>query len=162
MNRRKLAQKKIEDLKLIKNIKNDIKEEQEIIDKFEEYDEDLSLIDDVDISFQDLDVSAKTLNGEIILNEKLKHSDWDDMLRYVVHELVHVLQQRAGKVNQESQAKDYLDDENEIEAFQTQLSFMSDNDSPEEIQEYLEGLLDHHNIKGKERVEKIKKLVEEI
>jgi hypothetical protein len=149
---------------LIKKLKKEIKKEDEYIEKCEEYSKDPDFINGVEISFDDnLDVSAKTVNGEIFLNGKLfDGGDWDDQMRYVIHEITHVMQQEAGKVKEKTDRDDYLDDENEIEAFQAQLSYMSENESPEEIQKYLEQLLDHHGIKGKERKLKIEELTEDV
>lgn len=149
---------------LIKKLKKEIKKESEYIEKCKEYHKDLDFINNVEISFDDsLDVSAKTVNGEIFLNGKLfDGDDWDDQMRYVIHEIIHVMQQEAGKVEEKTDRDDYLDDKNEIEAFQAQLSYMSENESPEEIQKYLEQLLDHHGIKGKERRLKIEELTEDI
>jgi Mlc titration factor MtfA (ptsG expression regulator) len=120
-------------------------------------------VDEVKIHFKPIDVSAKTINGVIILNEKLIESgDWEDVMRYVVHEMVHVMQQEDGKVNGRVDKNRYLDDKNEQEAFQTQLEYMDDHESHENVQLYLEQLLDHHDIKGKERKEKIRILTKDL
>jgi len=124
----------------------------------EKYEEDIGLIDDIPIRFEPIDVSAKTVNGEIILNSKLLEGEFRDNMRYLVHEFVHALQQENGLVEEKPESGEYLDDPNEIEAFQAQLDFMDGCYSEEEVQEYLEQLLDHHNIKGKERKRKIQEL----
>lgn len=148
----------------IKELKELVKKEDAFLEKCEEYDASPDFIDDVKISYDDnLDVSAKTINGEVFLNGKLFDSnDTCDNVRYIVHELTHCLQQEAGYVDGPVDKEDYLDDPNEQEAFQAQLDFMKEHESPEEIQKYLENLLDHHGIKGKERREKIKKLTENL
>lgn len=122
------------------------------------YGEEPEFIDNVPIRFEPLDVSAKTVDGEVILNERLLEGEVRDVLRYLVHELTHCLQQKHGKVDGESKAGDYLDDPNEIEAFKAQIDDMETRYSPAEIQEYLDGLMDHHGLKGKERRDKIKEL----
>lgn len=149
---------------LILKFKKDVKTQPVYLDLCKKYDEDIDVIDDVKISFLPLDVSAKTINGQIIINESLlTDEDWVGVERYFIHELTHVFQQKHNKVQGVVDREDYLDDKNEQEAFQAQIKFMDDNgDSEEEIQEYLEHLLDHHNIKGKERKEKIKKLTKDI
>lgn len=149
---------------MINKLKEEIKKEDEYIDKCEEYGKDINFIDSVPISFDDeLDVSAKTVNGEVFLNGKLfDDNNWDNKMRYMIHEIIHVMQQDAGQVNGKTDKNHYLDDKNEQEAFQAQISYMSEHDTPEEIQKYLEQLLDHHNIKGKERKEKIKELTKDI
>ena len=154
--------KKADQRKLIIKLKRALQKEQSFIDKCKEYDRDPSFVEDVHISFEPLDVSAKTVNGRVYLNEKLfDGGDWDDQMRYCIHECVHVAQQEAGVVDGKVEKDSYLDDENEQEAFQVQLEYM-DEHTPEEIQEYLEHLLDHHDIKGKERKEKIKELTKDI
>jgi hypothetical protein len=145
---------------LIAKLKRAVKKESEYLDKCEKYDRDPDFIDGVDISFKDdLDVSAKTVDGEVFLNGSLfDHGDWNDQMRYIIHEVTHVMQQEAGKVDGPVNKADYLDDKNELEAFRAQISYMSSHESPEEVQRYLEQLLDHHNIRGKERAEKARKL----
>jgi len=149
---------------LIRKLKNAVKKEEEYIEKCEKYNKDVDFIDDVNISFDDeLDVSAKTVNGEIFLNGKLfDEGEWDDKMRYIIHEVTHCFQQEAGKVDGKVDKDNYLDDDNEQEAFRAQISYMADHDSPEELQRYLEQLLDHHDIKGRERREKIKELTKDI
>jgi hypothetical protein len=124
----------------------------------DKYDEDPDFIDDIPIRFEPLDVSAKTVNGEIILNSKLLEGDFRDNMRYLVHEFTHCLQQEHGKVDESSRDKDYLDDPNEKEAFKAQVDFMETAYDPEEIQVYLDGLMKHHDVRGKERIRKIKEL----
>lgn len=150
--------------KLIGKIKELVKKEQAYLDLCEEYNKDINFIDEVSISFDDeLDVSAKTVNGDVFINGKLLNKgDLVDVIRYACHELTHVLQQSSGLVRETFDKEDYLDDPNEQEAFQYQIQYMKDHVSQEEIQEYLEHLLDHHGIEGKERREKIKKLTENI
>ena len=148
---------------LIKKLKQQLKNEEEYLEKCKEYKRDPNFVDEVSIAFDDnLDVSAKTINGEIFLNGKLfDDGEWNDQMRYIVHEIIHVMQQEAGKVNEKVKKDDYLDDDNEQEAFQAQISYMKDHETPEELQKYLEQLLDHHDIRGKERRRKIEELTEE-
>ena len=164
LRRLKRASRLLDQEALVSELKKEIKKEEEYIEKCKEYNTPINFIDSVPISFDDeLEVSAKTINKEIILNGKLfDKGDWVDLMRYIIHEFCHVLQQVNGMVEGKVDKEDYLDDDNEVEAFQAQLSYMSKHDSPEEIQEYLEHLLDHHDIKGKEREEKKEKLTEEI
>ena len=126
----------------------------------EKYDEGEDFIDTIPVEFQPLDVSAKTVNGKILLNSKLLEGDFRDNMRYIIHEFVHCLQQENGDVGDGSDG-DYLDDPHEVEAFWYQIEGMEDMYSPEEIQEYVDGLMKHHDITGKERKEKIKELTSE-
>ena len=133
-------------------MKQDLKKQEPYIEKCKEYGEDIDYIDSIKIYFSPLDVSAKTVNGVIILNESLiENGKWEDIMRYITHEFVHCLQQQFGLVNGKVDKDKYLDDKNEQEAFQAQIEYMEDHESPEEVQQYLEQLLDHHNIKGPKR-----------
>jgi hypothetical protein len=122
------------------------------------YGEEPKFIDSIPIRFEPLDVSAKTVDGEIMLNEKLLGGEPRDCLRYLVHELVHCLQQKHGKVDEQSDNVDYLDDPNEKEAFKAQVDFMETAYDPEYVQTYLDGLMSHHDVRGKERLRKIREL----
>lgn len=142
-----------------------VKKEEAYLDMCEEYNYDIDFIDKVNISYDDsLDVSAKTVNGDVFINGKLFDSgSVCDNVRYICHEVTHVAQQISGFVKEKFDKEDYLDDPNEQEAFQYQIQYMNDHVSEKEIQEYLEHLLDHHGIVNrKERMEKIKKLTENI
>jgi hypothetical protein len=168
IQRLKKAQKKREERskeyleKIVEKLKADLKDEKEYLEKCKKYNEDpKTFIDSFEITFEPLDVSAKTINGHIKLNEKLLDSPWKDKMRYVVHEVIHVMQQEAGKVDGKTDKEDYLDDPNEQEAFKAQISYMEKKEPPEKIQEYIEELLDHHNIEGKEREEKKEELMNE-
>jgi hypothetical protein len=163
LNRIAAQRKKRSQEKKIKQLKERLKKEPSFLEKCKEYRCNPNFIDDVNVSFEELDVSAKTVNGEIFLNEKLfDEGDWHDQMRYVVHEMTHVMQQASGMVSsKKTDNEDYLDDDNEQEAFKAQLEYMDDH-RPEEIQEYLEQLLDHHNLEGKERRRKLKELTEDL
>lgn len=149
--------------KILQKAKREIKSEPAYLKICKEYDVESDAVDGVRVSFEPLDVSAKTVNGEIFLNDRLFDADdMDDIKRYLTHELVHVLQQASGMVDGPVDKDDYLDDKNEQEAFQVQLEFMDDHYTQEEMQNYLEQLLDHHEIKGKERKQKIRELTKKI
>jgi hypothetical protein len=155
--------KKAKQRKALQKAKKEIKTEPAYLEICKEYDVDPDVIDDIRVSFEPLDVSAKTVNGVVFLNDRLFDvGDMDDIKRYLIHETVHVFQQEAGKVDGQVDKDDYLDDKNEQESFQVQLEFMDDHSTKEEIQEYLEQLLDHHEIKGKERKQKIRELTKKI
>ena len=115
----------------------------------------------VPISFDKLDVSAKTIDGSIFLNEKLAKKDFDILMRYVIHELVHAIQHSDEKnKNKEDKAEDYLDRQSEIDAFVEQIKFDKKNRGKDAAEEYVEELLDHHNIKGDRREKKREELLE--
>jgi len=144
-------------------MKEQAKQDPAIIEKFKEYDVPLSDIDGVSVHFCDLDVSAKTKNREIFLNEKMLADDSDikDPTHYLIHELVHYLQQSTGHHCKHDQDENYLDLETEEEAFKTQIDFKKREESEEEAEDYVEKLLDHHELEGKERKEKKEELMDE-
>lgn len=147
----------------IKELKNLVKEDKVYLEKCKKYNESPSFVDGVDASFSsDIDVSAKTVNGKVFLNDKLFDEDIEKQARYLLHETIHCMQQKAGKVSGKVDKEDYLDDPNEQEAFKAQIKFQCEHEDAEEIQEYIETLLDHHGKEGEERDEIAKKLVEDL
>jgi len=136
-------------------MKESVKKDPALIEKFEEYGVSLDKINDVHVEFADLDVSAKTKNEKIYLNESMLSEDSPvNPTQYLVHELIHYLQQSTGNTDDNKLEKEYLDRETEQEAFKTQVDFKKREESEEEAEDYVEGLLDHHEIEGDEREEK--------
>lgn len=136
-----------------------------IMEKFKEYGVPISDIDNIHIEFCDLDVSAKTKNMQIYINKKmLDNSKVKDPTHYLIHELVHYLQQKTGKnsSSKDQVANDYLDKPSEEEAFHAQLDYKKREESPEEAIEYVEDLLDYHDIDGKEKEKKKEELLGDI
>ena len=155
---------------LIQKMKNFIYNEDLFVEKCKKYNQKPSIIFDMRVDFADMPVSAKTVDGDILLNEQMyeKYIDGEKdiffLLRYLIHEAIHHLQQKQPdfKEEREQHLKDmrgeedgekYLLDPMEMEAFSTQIDFQEKYEDPEKIQEYLEQLLDHHDIEGKEREE---------
>ena len=136
----------------IKKLKDKIKDEESYREICGEKGREVDAIDDVEIDFIDLDVSARTINKKIDLNEKLLEGPFRDIMRYVIHEVSHVFQQENGEVDEGSADKsgvDYLEDDNEEEAFSFQIDYMKDHYCDDDIIKYLEQLLDHHEIFNK-------------
>jgi hypothetical protein len=155
--------KKAQTRRLIQRLKRQIKKEEPFLEKCKKYNKDPNFVDDIKLSFKPLDVSAKTVNGDVIINEQLlEEGDWDDIMRYVIHEITHVMQQEAGKVDGVTDKEDYLEDENEVEAFGVQVEYMDEHVPKQELQEYLENLLDHHGVEGKERKKILRNLTKDI
>jgi hypothetical protein len=147
----------------IHDMKDFVQHDPEVIAKFKEYDVPLKEIWDVRVSFCKLDVSAKTKNMKIYLNEEMlsENSKVKDPTHYLVHELVHYLQQKTGKNLSKLKADDdYLDKPTEEEAFKTQIDFKKRVESPQEAENYVNNLLDHHDLHGKKREEKKEDLLE--
>lgn len=142
-------------------MKKKVKDDPEVKEKFEEYGVSLDEIDDVHVEFDELDVSAKTKDEKIYINKKLVEEKSQDPTHYLVHELVHYLQQSTDNVDHNKHKKEYLDRETELEAFKSQVDYKKREYSPEVAEEYVENLLDYHDIDGKDREEKREELLEE-
>ena len=147
---------------IIKDMKERIKKDPAVIAAFKKYKVPIDKIDSVHVEFSDLDVSAKTKDAKIYLNRKMLESDSDikDPAHYLAHEITHYLQQVTGNVAGHSDVEDYLDKPTEEEAFRIQVDFKKRNEGEDEAQTYVEELLDHHDIDGKEREEKRDELLE--
>lgn len=120
------------------------------------------IINGMSIIFDDeLDVTAKTVNGEISLNKELMSKSFETIKRYVIHELVHVCQHIK---NQKSEAKKsnkdngYLDNDEEIEAFKWQILYEAEKNGKKSADEYLDELMDFHKFPKSKRKNKIKEL----
>jgi hypothetical protein len=112
-------------------------------------------LDGVPILFDDIKQSAKTVDSRIVLNRKLKDRPFNILMRYVIHELTHSIQ-HVQKIRGKSKKRDtdYLDRDTEIEAFKYQVEFDSDKRGKGKDKEYVEDLLDYHDISGEEREDK--------
>jgi hypothetical protein len=120
------------------------------------------IIDLVPIRFgDDVDVSAKTVRGVIILNKKLLLDDnFKNNIHYILHEVSHFLQMTTrSKPTKGANDGEYLENEDEIEAFTYQIEYMDDQYGDEEANKYIEHLLNHHDVDGKkDRKEKKEEL----
>ena len=155
---RKLSRRESLDIdRVIGDMKKQVKSDPDVKAKFKEYDIPLDAINDVHVEFADLDVSAKTKDGKIYLNEKMLGSDSEvkDPTHYLAHELVHFLQQLTGNTAGHKLVDDYLEKPTEVEAFQVQVKFKERHEGEDEAAEYVEDLLDHHDVKDpKDRKDK--------
>ncbi|MAG24544.1 hypothetical protein CMI47_03095 [Candidatus Pacearchaeota archaeon] len=117
----------------------------------------------VPISFEDLDVTAKTVNGNITLNPKLMKKSFKIIMRYVIHELVHAIQHvKDYGTKQDDKRKDYLNREDEIEAFQYQVKFDEQTRGEDKAEEYVDGLLDFHDIPSDQKRDKKEEIMEKV
>lgn len=147
---------------LIDTIKSLLKQSPTVQKMFEEFGVDVEKIDDVPIEFRKLKVSAKTKNGQVYLNEKLlDDGDFKDDVHYIVHEATHWLQQTNGDADKyrPKSDQDYLDLPAEVEAFGNQIRFMKEFYGEEKAQEYLDDLLDFHEMDGDARDKKASELM---
>lgn len=145
----------------INKIKEELKKEPIVKRMFKQYGRDLNEIDKVSIKFAPLDVSAKTVNGHIYLNEKMKDDDYKSYRHYIVHELTHYLQHTSDKCLDEEPITDdnYLDNPSEQEAFQNQLEYKEKTEPKQEVEDYLKQLFDRYDLDRDERKEKLKELL---
>ena len=142
---------------LVKKIKEYVKKDEECKELFKKYNKEISLIDYISISFDSkLEGSAKTINGRVYLNSKLASKPFVIIMRYVVHELVHVFQHMKGIKSKKE--KNYLDIKEEEEAFAEQVKFDAEKRGEEKAEEYVEDLLEYHKYPKKKRESKFKKL----
>lgn len=142
--------------KFIDKVRADIKKHPVVKEMFKEYGVDLSEIDLFPICFAELEVSARTDHGIVYLNTSLIEEDGfdpDAINHYLVHEITHILQQTTGtKPTQGAEQGNYLDNESEIEGFQKQVEYLADTKSEEVAEEYVDQVLDHHDVqKGREK-----------
>jgi hypothetical protein len=149
---------------LIKTVKDLLKTSPVVRAMFEEFQISIDEVDNVEIVFAPLDVSAKTKDKKIYLNDKfLKEGEFVEELHYIVHELTHYLQQVFGEVRHypDIDAKDYLAKPTEIEAFQYQVQFMRDQYGEGRAKEYVTDLIDFHELVGDEATDIRTKLLGE-
>lgn len=116
---------------------------------------DVDFIDLIPMTFGDLDVSARTDKGIITLNYNLlKDDDFYKDLGYIIHECEHYFQQCFGDgPTKGSSDGEYLDNKFEQSAFKKQVEFMANEYGKQEAEDYVDHLLDHHEITDKEEKE---------
>ena len=147
-------------LPLLEKAKEEIKKSQTVQDMCSDYDVDVSIIDLVPMAFADLDVSARTDRGCIYFNYSLVDDFLENHLHYCVHELTHWAQQCLGDGPTKGSADgEYLDNEFEQEGFQAQTEYISETVDDDAAEEYVTKVMDHHNVKGKEREKRKKDLL---
>jgi hypothetical protein len=171
-NRKKLSIDELEKvspaklLKLIQLGKSYIKGTDVVKKMFKDYDMPLSFIDLIPVSFAKLDVSAKTLKGVVFLNfSLLADGDFFKDLGYLVHEFSHVLQQITGDSptkGSEGDSESYLSNKDEIEAFSNQVEFLAEEFDYETAEDYVDRLLDYHEMRGLEKKKHKNDLMENI
>lgn len=142
--------------KLLDKMRDVLKEDETMIRIFDEYDVDIEEIYLIPMTFKDLDVSAKTDHGVIYFNYNLlSDGDFKKDYQYGIHEITHFLQQTANdKPTKSADDGDYLSNKYEQEGFQNQLEFVSKEHGEEEAHDYVDRLLEHHEVDHKEREDK--------
>lgn len=147
---------------IIQEAKNKLKNSNTYKDLCDKFGLDYGIIDLIPVACIDLDVSGRTENGCIYINKKYA-DNLDQFAGYLTHEYSHCLEQLFGTGTYGSNdADDYLDNPFEIDAFKNQVEFIDENKGKEEAENYVEKVLDHHNVEDRERVEKKKQLMDKV
>lgn len=149
---KKLPHKSLD--RMIKKMREFLKNDEVVKKMFKEYEVDIEEIDYIPMMFGKLDVSAKTDHGIIIFNYKLlTDGDFFKDFSYGVHEMTHWLQQTTGtKPTKSSDDGSYLDNPFEQEGFQNQVEYIANMFGEDEAEEYVDDLLDHHDIDDKKEM----------
>ena len=152
--------------KLLSKIRTHLKNNDMAKDLLKKYKIKDWILDAFPLDFKEMKVTAKTINGTVYLNPNVIKMNFDIIMRYVIHEFVHVLQhiseEKNGEDTEDDKVDDYLDRDDEIEAFQHQVAFDADNRGEKEAEEYVDELLEFHKIPKKERAEKKKELMKHV
>lgn len=151
-------------MRIINKAKKHLKNDEVMQRIFKEYDVDINEIDLIPTYFKDLDVSAKTDHGVVYLNYQLLcDGDFIKDYSYLIHEYSHWLQQTAGtKPTQSSDDDSYLDNPFEQEGFQNQIEYIAKRDGFDAAENYVDSLLEHHEIHHKEKNDKKETLMAKI
>ena len=143
--------------RIIEKAKDFLKKDETMKKIFEEYDEDVNIIDLIPTRFDDLDVSAKTNHGVVILNYKLLlDGNFFKNYSYLIHEYTHWAQQCLGeKPTKSSDDGNYLENPYEQEGFKNQVEYISNHFGDEEAEDYVDNLLNYHDVKTKKQKDKL-------
>ena len=122
---------------------------------------DIDIIDGIPFEFvDDLDASAKTVDSAIQLNSNLLDEEFEIIMRYSIHELVHALQHMKSEHLNNCEGEEYLDRADELEAFQYQIEYEAEERGKSEAEEYVENLVEYHEIPLESREHKKNELLE--
>lgn len=148
-------------MKVINKGKKFIKNDEVMIKICKDHDVDISIIDYIPTYFKDLDVSAKTDHGIVYLSYNLLLDGFDKMdYGYLVHEYCHWFEQcLSDKPTQGSDEGNYLDNPHEQRAFTNQVEYISNNFGEDEAEEYVDDLLEHHDIDDENEIDEKKEIL---
>lgn len=151
--------------RMLKKMREYLKQDEVTQKMFKEYGVDIEEIDLIPMMFGNIDVSAKTDHGIIIFNYRLlTDGDFFKDFSYGVHEMTHWLQQTTGdRPTQSADDGSYLDNPYEQEGFQNQVEYIANQFGEGEAENYVDDLLEHHEIDTKnEREEKKEVLMSKV
>ena len=140
-------------------LKNDVAE-----DICKEFGFDKNILYGVSISFDsEIDVAAKTTDSKMLLNTSLLDEKFDIIMRYVIHELVHVFQhiKREG-IDDPYDGMEYLERPDEVQAFQFQVEFQEDFSGENDAKEYVDDLIEYHEIDDNQKDDKKEELLDRV
>lgn len=159
------AEKKVDledEVEILTKIRQSLKNDPTAKKIFQDHGKEMEYLDGIPIDISDeIDVSAKTINSRIILNKKLLDEPFEILMRYAIHELVHALQHMDSEGGEDPYSEhEYLDRPDELEAFKYQIEYDKNNRGEDKVIEYVEDLLDYHDIPEHEQEEKKNELLE--
>jgi hypothetical protein len=119
------------------------------------------IINLIPTKFGDIDTSAKTDHGVVILSWQLLLSgDFSENYSYLLHEFSHFFQQGfSDEPTQSSNEGSYLHNTSEQEAFSNQVEYLSLHKGKDEAENYVDHLLDHHEIKKPKEKAELKEIL---
>lgn len=147
--------------KMINKAKSFLKKDETMQKIFKDYGEDVDIIDYIPTKFGELDVSAKTDHGVVIINYKLlTDGDFFKDYSYLVHEYTHWAQQCLGEsATKGADDGEYLENKYEQEGFQNQIEYISNHFGEDEAEKYVDHLLDYHDVKDKKKKDKLEAIL---
>lgn len=146
--------------RLINKAKNYLKADESWKKLCDKYETDVNIIDFIPTMFGNLEVSAKTDHGIIILNYRLLcDGNFTEDYSYLIHEYTHWFQQCFGeKSTKSSDDGSYLDNIYEQEGFSNQIEYIANNQGESKAEEYVDDLLDHHEIDNKNKRDELESI----
>ena len=149
------------EIEILAEIKRELRKNKIAKEICKEYGFGIDILDGIPIEFEDdLEASAKTIDSSIKLSSDLLNEDFDVIMRYAIHELVHALQHMEMVGGDPYAGDEYLDREDELEAFQYQIQYDSEVNGEDEVIEYVEDLIEYHEIPPEDRDSKKEELLE--
>lgn len=149
------------EIEILARVKRELRKNDIAKDICKEYGFNIDIIDGVPIEFEDdLGASAKTIDSCIKLDSGLLDEDFEVIMRYAIHELVHSLQHMKMIGVDPYDGEDYLNRGDELEAFQYQIEYEADAVGKEEAENYVDNLVEYHEVPPEKIEEKKKELLE--
>jgi hypothetical protein len=148
---------------IIAQVRSELKNSDIAKEICQEYNFNTDIIDGLSITFSDdLESSAKTVDSKIQLSTDLLNEGFEIIMRYAIHELVHALQHLVLKGIDPYTNKEYLDRDDEVEAFQFQIAYDSEERGIDKVEDYVDDLLEYHEIPNSEKEDKKEELLEKV